>query len=40
VTWDAARMASGIYLYTMTACPVGQSTERIFSSTKKLILLK
>jgi hypothetical protein len=38
VNWDAAKFASGVYLYTISATPV--SGGQAFSSLKKMVLLK
>ena len=40
VIWDAARLSSGLYLYSMTSSPIGGKSEKMFIATKKLILMK
>jgi hypothetical protein len=40
VPWDAARFSSGIYLYSLTSIPIGRTIDKIFTATKKLILIK
>jgi hypothetical protein len=38
VTWDATRLATGVYIYRMEAQPVDGSNP--FTSIKKLMLMK
>ena len=40
VTWNAATVASGMYIYTILASPMDRTSNKIFMMTKKLILLK
>jgi hypothetical protein len=40
VTWNAAGLSSGIYLYSLTSSPVDRTADKIFTATRKLILLK
>jgi len=40
ITWNAEGFPSGMYLYSLTSNPIGRTSDKIFSTTKKLILLK
>ncbi len=39
VTWDASKLASGMYLVRMTAVPVGRQAGK-FTATRKILLLR
>jgi len=39
-TWDAAAFSSGMYLYSLVSSPIDYANGKIFTATKKLILIK